>query len=297
MKKFFYRVFYGFVIGTALIAPGVSGSVMAIMMGIYEDLLDIMANPFKNLKRNLGWVIPMGIGAAVSALVFVIIFSSLFDSYPLASALLLIGLIAGNLPAVFRDAKGNGFKASYAVPMAVGFLLSFGFGALRAWLDSRGPEASSAPDALWYMAVCGVTAGIIAIVPGMSISTTLLLFGVYERLLAAARGSIDEALAFVGLSDKAEGFSSIFLMAVTGTCFIAGMIAFSRVIKHILANHKAPAYWTVFSFMCGSVGAIILTLPFDDANFALWQGLLALLLGVGISLLFVVLSKRVRIEE
>ena len=296
MKQFFYRIFCGFTIGIALLGPGLSGSVMAIMMGIYEDILAIIANPFKNLKKNLKWIIPLGIGLAASFGMFAVVLSKLFSAFPLAAGLLFLGLVTGNLPAVFGDARLNGFRPVYAVPMALGFLLAFGFGAVRVILESTGSE-TIAPDALWYMAICGAVAGIISIVPGISIGTALLLFGVYDRLFENARGSVKEVMAIAGLGDGAQGFSASAAMAVTGACFVIGMVLFSRIIKTAITRYKAPAYWTIFAFVCGSLGAIALNLPINDTEFVLWHGIVALVLGVAIALGFIALSKRMRSSE
>jgi uncharacterized membrane protein len=287
MKQFFYRVFCGFFLGIAVFAPGVSGSVMAVMMGIYEDLLTIIANPFKNFRKNLAWLIPLGIGAAASLLLFVVAFNKLFNTYPLASYLLFLGLVAGNMPAVFGDARANGFKPVYAVPMVLAFGLAFGLGAMRAYGTS-----SAAPNALWYLALSGAITGVASMVPGISCSMVLILFGIYDKLLAAASGSIDEALVFIGVREGAGGFASIIAAGVTTLCFIAGMVAFSRLTKAVFTRHKSIAYWTVFAFMCGSLGAIVLNLPLGDPNFSLWQAALTLPLGIGIALGFVLLGKK-----
>ena len=50
---FFYRMLCGAFLGISIIAPGISGSIMAVMMGIYDELIGIISNPFKNLKKNI----------------------------------------------------------------------------------------------------------------------------------------------------------------------------------------------------------------------------------------------------
>ena len=295
LQNFFYRVFCGFVIGLSLIAPGVSGSVMAILMGIYENLLSIMANPFKHLKRNLAWLIPMGIGAAISAVAFIAFFSMLFNQYPMVAALLFLGLIVGNIPAVYDDCKALGFKKSYIPAIVAGFVLSFGFGVLRLYFDTVAQRSS--PDALWYLALSGFIGGVVSIVPGVSISTMLLLLGVYNRLLEAAKDSFDQALSVVKFSGNTIDFSSIVVMGVVGLCFLGGMIGFSRVVKHLFTRYKASAYWTVFAFMVGSVAAIVINLPWNEEDFALWQGAISLAVGAIVALGFVWMSRRMRVGE
>ena len=66
--QFFYRMLCGAFLGISVIAPGISGSIMAVMMGIYDELISIISNPFKKFKANFTYLLPMGIGALGSIL-------------------------------------------------------------------------------------------------------------------------------------------------------------------------------------------------------------------------------------
>ena len=110
MKSFLYRVLCGFCLGISVFAPGISGSIMAIIMGIYDKLLDIVSNPFKNFKKNFVFLLPLGIGAAISLVLFILVFSYLFETYEKAVFMLFIGLIVGNLPMVYKEARKSRFK-------------------------------------------------------------------------------------------------------------------------------------------------------------------------------------------
>ena len=67
MAKFLYRIFSGFFLGISLFAPGFSGSIAAIIMGVYQDLVRIISNPFKQFKQNIIFCLPLIIGALISA--------------------------------------------------------------------------------------------------------------------------------------------------------------------------------------------------------------------------------------
>lgn len=105
MKNFLYRILCGFCLGISVFAPGISGSVMAIILGIYNKIIDITSNPLKNLKNNIKFLFPMGIGAAISLVLFILVFSYLFETYEKATYFLFIGLIAGNLPMIYKEAS------------------------------------------------------------------------------------------------------------------------------------------------------------------------------------------------
>ena len=103
----------GFFLGVSVVAPGVSGSVMAVMMGIYKELIDIISNPFKKFKKNFFYLLPMGIGAVISLVLFVVLLKLLFDNYPIQARMLFMGLIGGGLVTVFKEANKGKFKPAY----------------------------------------------------------------------------------------------------------------------------------------------------------------------------------------
>ncbi len=277
MKSFLYRIFCGFFLGISIFAPGVSGSVMAVMMGIYTRLIDIVSHPLKNIKRNIIFLFPMGIGAAISLVLFVLVFSYLFDTFPKATYLLFMGLMVGNIPVIFREANSDGFKTHYLIGILSAFGLALTVGLLRAAL----PEAQQLTEStvsLIYLGVCGAVAGVSSMVPGMSISMVLMVLGAYDHLLLAAK-SVD-----------------IPVIAVVGLCFVLAMVAFSRLTRWVLKRYHNFAYFMVFGFMCGSLIGIYLGMPAEDPNFNWFIGALMLMLGLGISFLFVRLSKTFNAE-
>lgn len=278
MKNFLYRIFCGFFLGISIFAPGVSGSVMAVMMGIYEKLLEIVSNPFKNLKKNIIYLFPMGIGALLSFVCFILIFSYLFETYEKATYLLFMGLIAGNLPIVFKDASKDGIKKRYIIGSIVAFAVAITVGILRL-NTGESIVTDVAQISLIYLAISGAIAGASSMVPGISISMILMVLGVYNALMMAAK-SID-----------------ILVIGIVGICFVVAMIAFSNVTKYVFNKFSSLAHFMVFGFMCGSLGSIFLNLPKENINFNWFVGAIMFLIGIGISMMFVMLGKKFNKEE
>lgn len=274
MKSFLYRILCGFCLGISVFAPGISGSIMAIIMGIYDKLLDIASNPFKNFKSNFKYLFPMGIGAVISLVLFILSFSYLFDTYEKAVFMLFIGLIVGNLPMVYKEARKSKFKwyyvlgtvAALAVALAVG-IMSEGTG---------GAQVAQENINLFYIALTGLLAGFASLVPGMSVSMILIVMGVYDYLLASAK-ALD-----------------IVTIGVVGTAFVLSMILSSKLIKYIFEKFSGMAHFMVLGFLIGSVCGIVYTLPKDGSNLA---GFVMLAIGLAISLTFVYLGKKMNIDE
>lgn len=274
MKSFLYRILCGFCLGISVFAPGISGSIMAIIMGIYDKLIEIMANPFKNLKQNIKFLFPMGIGAVISLVLFVLVFSYLFETYEKAVYMLFIGLIAGNLPMIYKEARKSEFKWYYLIGSVIAVAVAFVIGVMSESAGST--QGIIAGDNFIYLAICGAVAGFASLVPGMSISMILIVMGVYDKLIESAK-SFD-----------------IVVIAVVGIAFVVAMVLSSRLIKFIFEKFSGLAHFMVLGFLVGSIGGIFCSLPSDGSNVA---GVIMLVIGLAVSLLFVYLGKKVNIEE
>ena len=274
VKSFFYRVFCGFCLGISVFAPGISGSIMAIIMGIYDKILDITSKPFKNFKNNLKFLIPLGIGALISLVLFILVFDYLFETYEKAVFMLFIGLIVGNLPVVYKEARKSRFKWYYLVGAVAAFAVAFIVGIMS---EGNGETQIAHENTnLIYIALSGALAGFSSLIPGMSVSMILIVMGVYDYLIASAK-ALDIVTLFV-----------------VGVAFLLSIIASSKLIKFIFSKFSGMAHFMVMGFLIGSVSGIFATLPKDGSNLA---GIIMLCLGLAISLAFVYLGKKVNIEH
>lgn len=274
MKSFLYRILCGFCLGISVFAPGISGSIMAIVMGIYDKLIDITSNPFKNFKNNLKFIFPLGIGATLSLVLFVLVLSYLFEIYEKAVFMLFIGLIAGNLPMVYKEARKSKFRWYYILGSVCAVAVAFVIGILS---ESVGETQilDENTNNLLYLAVSGALAGFASLVPGMSVSMILIVMGVYDYLIASAK-SLD-----------------VITIAVVGVAFVLSMVVSSKLIKYIFSKFSGMAHFMVMGFLIGSIGGIFFALPKNGSNLA---GIIMLVIGLAISLLFVYLGKKVNID-
>ncbi|MDR2649604.1 MAG: DUF368 domain-containing protein [Clostridiales bacterium] len=279
IKEFLYRVFCGFFLGLSVFAPGFSGSVIAIIMGIYQDLVRIISNPFKHLRENMMFCLSLAIGAAASAVLFVVVFEFLFSAYEKAVHLLFIGLITGNLPVVYDEAVKNGFHkrylaggiAAFAAALALG-ILSLGSGQLSG--------AENVTAGLPSLAISGFTAGVFALAPGMSVSMVLIVMGVYSQLI------------FMAESLLRMNWIYLFPFGLFCVCAAAGLALASRGVKAAFEKFPGLANAIVFGLMSGSlIGVLIQSVRLDDPNYTWMAGGLMLLGGLGVSTLFMAVGK------
>ena len=277
IKQFFYRIFCGFFLGVSMFAPGFSGSVVAIAMGVYHDLLRIISNPFRRLKENVIFCLPLIIGAVFSAAVFVISFKFLFETYEKATYFLFIGLIAGNIPVIFKEVKRCGFKTHYLIGGVFAAALTYGVLAAE-FVQASGIDGIV--SGMHIIALGGLACGVSILIPGMSSSTVLIVAGIYSQLIFAA-----ETLF------RAD-FTYLLPLGVFAVCAAAGLVLASRGIKFVFERFPGFANVTVLGFMFGSlIGILTQSVQMRDANFNWVLGAVMPLAGLGISMLFVMLGR------
>lgn len=289
---FFYRMLCGAFLGISIIAPGISGSIMAVMMGIYDELIGIISNPFKNLKKNIIYIFPMGIGAVISILLLINALDFLFENYTVPAYLLFMSLILGSVPTVIGEAKKERIKKRYFIGTIIAFVFALSIGMLAKnnlglSIDTGNVLSTSMRI---YLPVCGLVSGMMSMLPGMSISMLLMMFGVYETLLKLAKG----ALSFDRLGSS-EWISEIIVILTIVAAFLAGMVLFSNVTKRILKKHHSFGFMMILGFMTGSIISIFPGLPSDAFNWCL--SVLAIVIGVSVSYLFKVLGKKFNVEK
>ena len=95
----------GFIIGIGKIIPGVSGSVLAVSMGVYEKSLDYLANFRKKFKESICFLMPLGLGIIMAILLFSKIILFFLNSYPMPTLCLFFGLLIGTIPNLYHKVR------------------------------------------------------------------------------------------------------------------------------------------------------------------------------------------------
>jgi len=263
----------------SVFAPGFSGSLVAIAMGIYHEFVRIIANPLKKLKQNMMFCIPVGIGVVISAVLFVLAFEQLFDSYEKAIYLLFVGLIAGSIPLVYWEVRKIGFKPHYLIGSLAAFMIAIAMGVFASGDGLMSGDTATMSD--WPgLAIGGFAAGVTALIPGMSLATVLVLLGVYSPLIYAARALLQME------------FSYLIPIGLFMVCTVLGLMSTAKGIKYVFKKFPGFANTTVLGFQFGSIASILYkSYQTIDPNFTWLLGAIMLAAGIGISILFIVMGK------
>ena len=124
-KTFILRIVQGALVGLGAVLPGISGGVLCVVFGIYKTIMEFLADPIHNFRTHFPKLLPVGIGGVVGFLGVANLLAFLLEKYPAPSVCVFIGLIAGMLPSLFREAGEKGRSKASFVSMAVAMVFIF----------------------------------------------------------------------------------------------------------------------------------------------------------------------------
>lgn len=266
----------GFLIGLANIIPGVSGGTMAITFGIYEELISIASNIFKNFKKNMSFIIPIGIGAILSIALLSNVITIALDKYKIATPLLFVGLILGGFPTIYKKIGKKLVKTKNIIPFIVTILLMiFIYVGIR---DMNNVDFSNI-DILGYfiLFIVGMVAAITMVVPGISGSFVLMLIGYYEPIVE----TISELTKFNNI------ISNLLILIPFGIGIIVGIVSVSKLIKYCLNKYEEQTYSVIIAFVLSSIVLIIYPL------FGIGCTILELIVGIVLLLIGALITNKI----
>ena len=254
--KLVFDILKGMVIGLANIIPGVSGGTMMVSMGIYDTLIYCITHLFKQLKKSVLTLLPYAIGMVLALVGLSFIITAALEKYALPTNMLFIGLIFGGLPAILSQIKGE----KKGVPGVVLFLL---FAALIIILEVIRTENTvdirlSVLEVI-KLFVMGVIASATMVIPGVSGSMMLMLFGYYHPVVGAVRGLTTALAAF----DMGGILANAGILIPFGVGIVVGIFAIAKMIEVLLAKWKGLTYCAILGLVVASPVAILIGLDYS----------------------------------
>ncbi|MGL3797955.1 DUF368 domain-containing protein [Lactiplantibacillus plantarum] len=265
---FWKRFFKGVVIALGFILPGVSGGVLAAILGIYERLLGFMAHFRRNFKRDFWYFVPVGLGGIVG----IALLSAPLE-YLLAHAQVIVlwgfaGAIIGTLPALMKTATSRAprdwldevwFFGTFIISAGLLYFMSELFGTL--------------PANFGGFIVAGALIALGVLVPGLSPSNLLLILGLFTPMLT--------------------GFKRLDIVGVYLPIAIGGILAmalFSKLMAHLLVKFHSRVYHFILGIVLASTMLILIPNPYAAESISYAHATLstylfsAIALAVGIAL-------------
>lgn len=245
-------LFNGFCMALADSVPGVSGGTIAFIMGFYERLLDSVHGVFrergKNRRSSALYLVKLGCGWAVGMSLSLLVLARVLDGdiYILSSAFL--GLTIAAIPFIIHAERATmRGHAGMLVFVFIGAILVAGLSLLRQYSGGSSLDFSSLASLQYlYIFIAGAVAISAMILPGISGSTLLLIFGVYAPAILAGR-------QLLGLQ-----LSVLPGVTVLGLGIICGLALSIGIVRRMLKEHRAAMMYLIIGLMVGSLCAIVM---------------------------------------
>ena len=122
-KNWIMALILGVFIGLAVIVPGVSGSTIAIIFGLYTGMLYAFGHILGDFKRCFKFLLPIGIGVVVGFVAGFLVIQKVFEVYLFQIICLFVGLMIGAVPALTKEIKGERITVSRGVLFVVGLII------------------------------------------------------------------------------------------------------------------------------------------------------------------------------
>ena len=278
VKDWFLDFGRGAALGTGIL-PGVSVGTVGIIVSVYDKLLNSISGLLKKFWVSFLALLPIALGTVISAVILLWGYSHLKDYAPF-------------------EIIGKELKAADFVRISVGFVIAAGIGIVSAlagkfnWFDFG--AAFMAPNENPYIYVVtffiGFVAAVACLLPGISGSMVLFIFGLYNPVVALYSGPDSM------IHNHERIGTGIILTLILFVGVVVGLIAFAKIMHNLMEKHHQGTFTTVFGLILGSFVSMFInkdTLPYYEGGNPWWHYVLgaALLICGCVLMLFLVKKK------
>ena len=249
----------GLAFGITQIIPGVSGGTIAIILGFYFELIETINHFFKDVRKNLRYMVPLLTGMAAGILIFSSIIDFLLTNYSFPTMLFFIGLIAGVIPHIFFKVREENKKITasdillVAIPFVILLIISF----LKEANVANPKEVIDNINFpfIVFIFFAGIIAAAALILPGMSGSFVLLFLGIYPLAIYSI-----SSIRFLpaDFSNFALILNICKVLVPLGIGVIIGALSMARLIEKLLKKYHREVYLAMLGFLSGSVCVLFL---------------------------------------
>lgn len=232
--------------------PGVSGGTIAFILGFYDKFInsldDLVFGNKEAKKASLKFLIKLGIGWAIGMILAVLVLTNLFETHIYEVSSLFIGFICCSIPFIIKEEK-NVLKGKYT--NLIFTLLGILIVALITYFNPvSGGDIVNIANINFGLGVYIFISAMVAIsamvLPGISGSTLLLIFGLYIPIISA----IKELLKF--------NLSFLPALIIFGLGVLTGIVLVIKLIKKALEKYRSGTMYLIIGLMIGSIYAIFM---------------------------------------
>ena len=236
MISWIARVLKGMIIALGFILPGVSGGVLAAILGIYERMIRFLAHIKENFIENVLYFTPVAIGMVLGIAAFSYPVNLLLDNYKVIVLWGFAGAIIGTIPSLIKESvKESDRDRADTITFWLSFILSGVF------LYSLNGMVGTLPANFLSFVLAGALIALGILIPGLSPSNLLLILGLYTPMLTGFK--------------RLDLFGTFLPIGIGGAL---ALILFSKAMDYILKHYHSRVYHFIIGIVLSSTLLIVL---------------------------------------
>lgn len=245
--KFLARGLLGFLVGLAMIIPGVSGSTIAIIFKYYHKILYAISNLFKKFKLCFLFLLPIVIGAILGFAFGFLTIQKLLNFIPFALVSLFAGLMLGSTPTLRDEVKDVKIGKKQIINIIIGFIIPLCLATITILCSDQSSLSTNKellinfPSIVLYI-LLGFLVAATQFIPGCSATAILMTVGYYK--------SLTDTVSITYISNN-PSIIIVYLSLIVG--FLIGCAVISNVINILITKFKNNIYFIFIGLSLGSV--------------------------------------------
>lgn len=250
----------GIMVGIANIIPGVSGGTIAVIVGVFDRMLEALNTLFKKFKENMKFLIPLGLGAVFGILALSRIMEYCLVKFELPTNFFFVGLVIGSVPLIYKKVDDNITKVKpvYIIPFLIGAGSVIALSIVQTFFVNTEATATAAIPEMSVSTVVmfllyGVIASVAMVIPGISGSLVMVLLGAYDKVIAAING-------LTSFGDTQTMIDSFLVLLPFGIGIIVGVFSVAKVFALLLKKFPGATYVAILGLMVGSCVALLINM-------------------------------------
>ncbi|HCV4389808.1 DUF368 domain-containing protein [Staphylococcus aureus] len=273
MQQFkWINILKGFAMGTSDLVPGVSGGTIALLLGIYNQFIASISGIFsRRFWPSFTFLIPIIIGMLLAMGSLSNLFNYLLSQHHIPTMFFFGGLIIGIVPYLLKISNyKTSFTTKHYMMVIAGIAILIVITLMNNGDKHAGETLTLSTSLIIKYFIAGMCASSAMLLPGISGSFMLLVFGVYGTVML----SISEVVKL--------NFAGLPILLAVGFGVLAGFIISSKIIQYFLTHHKLMTFALIIGFVVGSLFAVFPGLP---TNIVMWfVSLVVFIIGFIVSL-------------
>ncbi len=258
----------GIIIGLGAVAPGLSGSILLVIFGLYQKTITAISTIFQNFRSNLKFLFPLGAGILIGIILFSKLVDYLLFTWEMQIRFAFLGFILGSIPLFYQEVRKMGFRKIHYLWIAGAFV----FGTVLFNFNRHLFPPIQDPN-LFQSVLLGLVVATAYIVPGVDSAAILSALGLYELWV--------HSLATLNFA--------VLLPAMVGAA--CGVLAVSYIINLLIAKFYTPTFSMIFGLFLSVIPTILGENCAIGLNWETAVSLLILAVSFVLSLLFSNLEK------